>query len=643
MKFTYPVLVALTLFSCSSDDIIKPVTCPVEDSPFTATIAGDLDALPAESLDPSRATLQGATFTSWSTTDRLSISDGTLYYTYQPTGIDGPHCQLALTGTGTGLDADIRQGAQFSVFYPQGAAESWHGTTVRARVYAEQDYQENAADGPMGPYMAAPATVSADRRSVHFAFQHTCSVIDVDVTGLTASRVSLMSNDGQSLAGRFDYNVATHAFSVVSNDATPYTWSTQSDVVCVARIPAGATVVRFYVLPVVHPHGLTLTVETTDGTYYTKRSSTALGTATTDFTMTGAGTVARPYYKKYNFGQSATARQNNWMATVPSNVFFAFLSTPGAHDAATSGVGGTNANTAKTQSDNIATQLAAGVRGFDLRPRYNAKNESDMSYDNLEIYHGSVATGVKMKDAVGTLLQFVKDNPTEAITITFVKENTKAILNLTDYSSNMWSVLDQIFGTDCAGYIHNGFEANLKLQAMRGKIIVVNRTGTTKSWATNITNWGDSETHTNYECQLGASTASNEDHYESTSHDEKKAYCSALLNLASANTSNTRYHFTFTNLAYSVFTSIASHAKAVNPEVTSLFTNLTGPAGYVFADYITDSGNGGVALRKAVIAQNNKYMYRGRSRYDAAAGASTGATVSGHEYADDGKVYAPRR
>lgn len=643
MKFTYPVLVALTLFSCSSDDIIKPVTCPVEDSPFTATIDGDLDALPAESLDPSRATLQGATFTSWSTTDRLSISDGTLYYTYQPTDIDGPHCQLALTGTGTGLDADIREGAQFSVFYPQAAAESWHGTTVRARVYAEQDYAENAADGPMGPYMAAPATVSADRRSVHFAFQHTCSVIDVDVTGLSAARVSLMSNDGQSLAGRFDYNVATHAFSVVTNDATPYTWSTQSDVVCVARIPAGATVVRFYVLPVVHPHGLTLTVETTDGTYYTKRSTTALGTATTDFTMTGAGTVARPYYKKYNFGQSATARQNNWMATVPSNLFFAFLSTPGAHDAATSGVSSISAGAAKAQSTDIADLLANGVRALDLRAQYKSGGTGKLTYDNLEIYHGVQATGVKFKDAIQAISTFLDNNPTETVVINFNKENGGG----TDDSAAMWAALDETFGTNHFGAkVFTGFPQNLKFNnGLRGKMIILNRTGTTKSWSTKL-QWNDKGHVADYTISFGTSQqACVEDNYEQYDHDEKTAACKEILDLASANTNNSHHHITFVNIAYKFLgNNIKDNAKAMNPKVTTVIKALTGPTGIVYADYVTNETDcKGLTLVKAIIAQNNKYMYRGRSRYDAAAGSSTGATVSGHEYADDGKVYAPRR
>lgn len=63
--------------------------------------------------------------------------------------------------------------------------------------------------------------------------------------------------------------------------------------------------------------------------------------------------------------------QNNWMASLPDNVYITQLSIPGAHDAATSGmILGAN----KTQVLTIPNQWEAGVRAFDLRPKKKWNN-----------------------------------------------------------------------------------------------------------------------------------------------------------------------------------------------------------------------------------------------------------------------------
>ena len=63
--------------------------------------------------------------------------------------------------------------------------------------------------------------------------------------------------------------------------------------------------------------------------------------------------------------------QNNWMASLPDNVYISQILIPGAHDAATSGM---TLSINKTQSKTISEQWDAGVRAFDLRPKRTAQS-----------------------------------------------------------------------------------------------------------------------------------------------------------------------------------------------------------------------------------------------------------------------------
>ena len=75
---------------------------------------------------------------------------------------------------------------------------------------------------------------------------------------------------------------------------------------------------------------------------------------------------------------AATATQfSSWMNYLDSSLLLSQLSLPGTHDTLSTGAGG---DITQTQSMDLATQLASGVRAFDLRLRY----ESDGFY----MYHG---------------------------------------------------------------------------------------------------------------------------------------------------------------------------------------------------------------------------------------------------------------
>ena len=661
---------ALTFSACSSDkDIVEeeldkaaPVVAQEgEPTSFTASIANSMEYLEEEDLDvttapgikPRKVQIgDGFTIAKWFTNDKISISDGTLNYTFNPKAdTEGGSCSFETSGNsfitdGTGEDRT------FYAFYPQDAVQSWSGPTATAMIWTEQDYTENLeystsveGSGVMGPYMAATATTTDGGSKASFTFGHICSVIDIDLSsfnGGTVESVALCSNTRVSLAGRMSYNASTKAITVSTAEEGTYFSNQQSDVVIVSGINASTpSVVRFYVLPVKQTAGITITVRTTDGNYYTKSSSTAVGTTEANenylASVSGvtSGTVCLPYYKKYKFNTINNAKTNRWMAMIPGSTYFSMLSTPGSHDSATSGV---STSAAKCQSETIAQQLENGVRAFDLRPGY--KYSTTITTENLYIYHGMVNTNVLYKDAIKAMVDFLKDNPTETLSVIMAKEDgTPLLASWTDYTTEMCNAIDAI---------HTQYTDNIKildhsyytLTDYRGKIFFGYRNAWDLYKTVRVTNWADNASVKDYTVGVGGTcTASIEDEYNKTG-DSKKTVVNALLDMASANTDHKRFHYTFTSCANSP----SSYASVQNPAAATYITEtLTGPTGYVYADYMGSSSNSGQTLLKAVIAQNLKYVYKGRTRITSSSSTGTGINTAGDEWADGGTTYVKQR
>lgn len=651
--------VALAFCACSSDDTFFALPSPADNQPvpegsdisFASSIGEPLQILAEEDLDGgttsnTRSTMSDGAFDSWDATDKICISDGTLMYAYQPQEgtISGADCSFQSKGSASFLTDGTGDEGTFYAFYPADAVLGWNGTTVTTMVYTEQKYNENVENsGVMGPYMAAVTETTGGGSTASFTFGHICSVIDVDLStfdGGEVESVALYANSQISLAGKMQYNFSTKAATISGSDGAGYSNSTQSEVVRVSQINATQPVVRFYVLPVKQTAGITITVRCSDGKYYTKSSTIAVGTTdvndyiTSQTGITG-GTLCKPYYKKYKFGVKSSARTQNWMAMIPGNTKFSFLSTPGSHDSATSGVSSTYSSQAKCQSETIEQQLANGVRAFDLRPQYCSS--STITEDNLTIYHGSVSTGVLYKDAIKAITDFLAANPTEAVSIIMMKESASG----SDQTSTMVSVINSIH-SNYSSYFKVLNSSGYNLNSYRGKIFYGCRPAQDITGAVRVTNWPDDTSVTNYEVGVGSQcSASVEDAYN-TSGDSKKTVVNALLDLASANTNSSRLHFTFTSVAWKLFgSSISSHAETQNPAAATYISGtLTGPAGYVYADYMGSSSYSGQTLLNAVINQNYKYVYKRRTRCPLNPGTDTGAPVSSDEFADDGQVYS---
>lgn len=676
----------LTMTACSNEDFTsgngtgdKDVT---EVSGFGRNIVDGLDVLDTEGCDgekagDTRSTISNGEFSSWSTTDIVSISDGTLSYKYKPTTINGTRCEFGVVDGKNQFDKDLTGNENFYVFYPAAAVSGWNGAKVTSMVYAQQDYTENVDNGAMGAYMATKAKVNEDKH-VSFDFNHCCSVVEVNLStlGVTPKSVSLRSNSGVDLAGKIVYDIDNNTITVSANDATDYSYSTRSEVINMQNVAADAKTARFYVLPVMLKGGVTVTIEDTDGNFYTKSTSTDIGNASETIKVKGpdgkdlAGAAAKPYYKKVNFGAATTARKGNWMSTIPGNTWLHGLSIPGTHDAATYN---TSTSSAQCQSKNFNEQLEAGVRAFDIRVPYIGLSNAPTTA-TVSIYHGIVNTKVLFKDAMDYLVSYVKKNPTETIIVVVNKENSKPKSLITignkskDYSQDdngcAWqkSIRDYVDGTykdastvdasitgSRAGYFITDISQPLRLSSCRGKILFLTRNyyGTSQS-ATSpvyggvIRNWED---NTIFDATIYKTNAASvcgihiQDNYSQSNYNTKQNNIKECLEKSAADFTN-KFYFNFVSMVKETGASPKDAAKTMNPATVNLLANVSGKTGVMFYDYCMDKNCGGIDLQKAILNQNYKYVFGKRTRVSASKGNGTGVGIAGDEYADGSDVFA---
>jgi hypothetical protein len=208
---------------------------------------------------------------------------------------------------------------------------------------------------------------------------------------------------------------------------------------------------------------------------------------------------------------------------------------------------------------------------------------------------------------------------------------------MSDYTTEMCDAIDEIHSqyTDYLKLLDHSYYT---LNDYRGKIFFGYRNAWDLHKTVRVTNWPDDNSVTDYSVGVGSTcTASVEDAYN-TSGDAKKTVVNALLDMASANTDHKRFHYTFTSVA----NSITSSANTQNPAAATHIGTLTGPTGYVYSDFMGSSDYSGNTLLKAVIDQNYKYVYKGRTRCVTESGTSTGAAISADEFANDGPTYSRR-
>lgn len=648
------MLAGVALAACSNEDLTPENGNAIsfgEEVNIETTIESNYDCLPVEDTDEdvqeTRATVNTEDMSVlFQEGDKMSVTNGTLtaLYSLEATGSSA---QFKIKDNNMLFAGELDTESKFYSIYPAEAVLGWNGSTATMCVYAEQDYTENT-NQTFGGYMASVGS-DVTTNSVHFNYRLIGSIIDINLKtlGVTPASVSIKTNSGVSIAGHFKFDCATGTTIDVQNEygVSGYNATSQSDVITVSNINKQVDYVRFYVLPTVLTDGITITVRDTEGNYYTKKTSTPIGTAATEGlteqnNITG-GTIAKAYYKKVNFGAADTAKRlGNWMAAVPSNISYFMVSVPGAHNSAAYGdytlVVNIN-DQVKTNDLTFEQQLAAGIRAFDLRPYVTTTGQK---YANTMLYHGSQNTNINFKDAMDTFSSFLTNNPTESIILIMHDEK----------GDNKWgqTVMEALgaYDTQIAK-----ITTNMKLAAARGKMIVIVRddVSTADTDLCGKVGWGSS--FDDKTVLKGYSSASStgcilryQDEYTNAQYANRLTNAVRMLNEI-RDTYNADANRIFVNTINTEWTlggtGIPTSAKKNNDAVinSTEFQNSDWRWGIIIADYMGSNNYSGKTLMNMVVNQNFKYVYKNRTRNTGAATEGIGIGVAGDEYADEGTVY----
>lgn len=129
------------------------------------------------------------------------------------------------------------------------------------------------------------------------------------------------------------------------------------------------------------------------------------------------------YTSAFSFDLNETVHRD-WMSRMPDSVYINSLSIPGTHDTLTFNL--TNTVVYQCQNHDLATQLRAGLRYFDIRGRLLVSASFATPDPVIGIFHSHVYTGYTFQDVLLTLFAFLDENPSEGIVLR-VKEEGKPV------------------------------------------------------------------------------------------------------------------------------------------------------------------------------------------------------------------------
>ena len=352
--------------------------------------------------------------------------------------------------------------------------------------------------------------------------------------------------------------------------------------------------------------GITITVRYDNNSYLTLRDETPIGDD-------------GRYDIKFTFTGNETLK-GAWMACLPDQLYLNNLSVSGSHNTAATSFSAVVNPIAKCQHLSIPEQLEKGCRVFDIRPRYTADNASNLSLDNLEIFHGQKGTGKKFKDAMDELVQFVTDNPTETVIVILKAENSG---NTERY--DCWRESIRTYLTNNKSKLLKTVTTATKLGDVRGKIVVMSRNGYGNSddkdrdvcYGCYIDGWGDdnaeSEGYLSKENWISIADCHISDHYNNG--DESGKAQEVLTNLTKAASSaktSKDWYITNVNVQYQTFHGIDQYATTINGLVCNTLRTSDAPQGrygIVLMDYIGCDAQNGTELMYLVNRKNFEYLY----------------------------------
>lgn len=163
-------------------------------------------------------------------------------------------------------------------------------------------------------------------------------------------------------------------------------------------------------------------------------------------------------HQGYSHDGAVNYSNADWMRAVPGNRLLRDLSLPGTHDTMTYTVGDP---ITQTQSMSLPNQLNAGIRALDIRCRRIG--------NRFAIHHGIVYLHKNFDDVLLDATRFLAAHPGETLLMRVKEEHTAADSTLS------FAEIFNNYANDprYSAFFWRGTDANVTLDAVRGKIVVM--------------------------------------------------------------------------------------------------------------------------------------------------------------------------
>ena len=176
--------------------------------------------------------------------------------------------------------------------------------------------------------------------------------------------------------------------------------------------------------------------------------------------------AAASYDGTYNYSSDIDLWAPDWMKNVGNERTLSQLSIIYSHDTMTYNLNrNDDGDSAITQRASLETQLNSGIRGIDIRVKW------DMLYQKFDLYHGSNNLDLDFElDALETVRMFLAFNPTETVVMHLQHEWAEEVQDST-FARKMWDIFDH---SDYDGlFWDSSTTTNPKMSDMRGKIVLI--------------------------------------------------------------------------------------------------------------------------------------------------------------------------
>lgn len=292
----------------------------------------------------------------------------------------------------------------------------------------------------------------------------------VVITSITIANKADVTTNRVPLAGGFTYNAASGSYELYKNtttdeDAQSYTVNVQlAEPVTLRTGTNDQLTVTAFLLPKDLPNDLRFMVNCRESATSGNMKVQSKTVSITNEQVT-ANVGKKISLNMGNLPNPIVFSYETWMANLDEDVYVSQISMPGTHDAgAYPSSSGLDNALAQTQFVDIITQLNAGIRVLDFRPKY--------VNGTFNIAHGYVTYEDRTFDYVfEQAISWLAEHPTEFIIVQLKNEFGSDSDSQIGWQTNMRNKLLSI----SEHYRIDTFDPEMTLKDARGKILFLSR------------------------------------------------------------------------------------------------------------------------------------------------------------------------